>query len=395
MEALILSCSTGGGHNSAAHAIQKELNSRGWSTTFFDPYSLRSQGMADRVGGAYVSLVRHAPKLFGFVYGIGAAYEAGERAFGWIDPVLAVQRKTALKLQNYLQTHPTDLILCTHPYPALMVTWLKAHGHLVPPSIMIATDYTCIPFESDIRTDWMIVPARQLVRVFNEHGMPKSKLLPLGIPVDPAFTHPKTKAQAARDLGLDPGCRYILVGGGSMGVNFIWDVLDRIQPILQDQPDLRVLVLCGTNTALQKKIGALKQPSVSALPFTKKMPDYLALASLFITKPGGLSITEAAASRTPLLLTEAIPGCENANARFFEEQGLAKYATDYNQLLPFTRQLLSKEYKANREMQEFIDGNTSRLADWCLCAALMNPRPGCDEFQDGSIDRSSLLSNLK
>ncbi len=394
MEALILSCSTGGGHNSAAHAIEKELKNRGWKTTFFDPYTLRSQAMANRVGGAYVSLVRHTPELFGLVYAIGQGYEAGERAFGWFNPVLAVQRKTALALKAYLDTHPMDLILCTHPYPALMITWLKARGHVLPPSIMIATDYTCIPFEADIRTDWMVVPARELVRTFNEHGVELSRILPLGIPVDPAFTHPKDKAKAAKDLGLDPDCRYILVGGGSMGVDFIWDVLSRIRPILQDQPDLRVLVLCGSNQGLYKKIAALKQASVQPLPFTDRMPDYLSLASLYITKPGGLSITEAAACRTPLLLMQAIPGCETANAHFFEKMRLAKYATDYNQLLPFTRELLSREYRANREMQQFIDGNTSRLADWCLCAALLNPRPGRDDFVKDSvisIDESTIL----
>ena len=40
MEALILSCATGGGHNAAAEAMQEELQCRGHHVQLLDPYVL-------------------------------------------------------------------------------------------------------------------------------------------------------------------------------------------------------------------------------------------------------------------------------------------------------------------------------------------------------------------
>ena len=40
MEALILSCSTGGGHNAAARAVKEELLRRGHNAVMLDPYTL-------------------------------------------------------------------------------------------------------------------------------------------------------------------------------------------------------------------------------------------------------------------------------------------------------------------------------------------------------------------
>ena len=40
MDALILSCSTGGGHNAAGFAVKEELERRGHQVTMLDPYTL-------------------------------------------------------------------------------------------------------------------------------------------------------------------------------------------------------------------------------------------------------------------------------------------------------------------------------------------------------------------
>ena len=48
MEALILSCSTGGGHNTAAQAVFEALTERGHHAVRMDPYTLVSEELADR-----------------------------------------------------------------------------------------------------------------------------------------------------------------------------------------------------------------------------------------------------------------------------------------------------------------------------------------------------------
>ena len=45
MDALILSCSTGGGHNAAGFAVKEELERRGHKVTMLDPYTLAGKSL--------------------------------------------------------------------------------------------------------------------------------------------------------------------------------------------------------------------------------------------------------------------------------------------------------------------------------------------------------------
>lgn len=373
MEALILSCSTGGGHNAAGQAITDELNLRGWKTHFFDPYTLLSQKTADRVGDSYVSLVRFSPALFGDVYKLGELYLKAEKAFGLPDPVLAVQAHTAKALYAWLQANPVDIVICTQPYPGLMLTWLARHGYPVPPSIMVPTDYTCIPFECDVNTTWMTLPYPALADEFHAEGVACSRLIPTGIPINPVFSRPLSRQQAAQNLGLDASKRYILIGGGSMGTNGIYSILKELVPLLESHEDLEALVLCASNQGLEEQITHARQPHVHPLGFTHQMVDYLHLCSVYITKPGGLSITEASACNTPLLLANPIPGCESANAEFFEHHNLALYARSSADIRPLTEKLLARPLEGSSKPSWFAD-NTKRLADWIECAVMLNEK---------------------
>ena len=57
--------------------------------------------------------------------------------------------------------------------------------------------------------------------------------------------------------------------------------------------------------------------------FTKQMALYLKASDVCITKPGGLSSTEAAVANIPFIHAMAIPGCETRNLEFFESCGMS------------------------------------------------------------------------
>ena len=66
-------------------------------------------------------------------------------------------------------------------------------------------------------------------------------------------------------------------------------------------------------------------PGVKVIGFTSDMAEYMKAADLFVTKPGGLSSTEAAVCGIPLIHVAPIPGCETYNARFFSGCGMSRY----------------------------------------------------------------------
>ena len=61
-------------------------------------------------------------------------------------------------------------------------------------------------------------------------------------------------------------------------------------------------------------------------------------SDIYFTKPGGLSITEAAVSNIPIVLLPPIPGCENLNRDFFCQNGMAVRLT---MKMPRLKEILS------------------------------------------------------
>ena len=83
------------------------------------------------------------------------------------------------------------------------------------------------------------------------------------------------------------------------------------------------------------------------------MAQYMAVCEAVITKPGGLSSTEAAVSNSRLIHISPIPGCESKNARFFSKNGCSIYVRSVNkELLPAIKRLQDDTfYTAMRENQ--------------------------------------------
>lgn len=317
MEALILSCSTGGGHNSAAQAVADEMLRRGHQITFMDPYDLAGKNTAKIIGSAYVKLVQKAPKVFGVVYALAEAY----RHIPIHSPVYWANAKMATCIQNYLNEHHYDVIIMSHIFPTHILTYLKEQQTYLPTTVLIATDYTCIPFSEETDCDYYIIPSEELRKDFCAKGIPDEKILPFGIPIRQEFIEPNIK-EAKKRLGLSPERKIILLSGGSIGAGNITDAVEILLTYMKSKPEYDLIVICGNNERLYYSLRERYERSkrIRILQSTTQMSDYLSASTVFISKPGGLSSTEAAASQAPLLHISPIPGCETRNAMFFSSE---------------------------------------------------------------------------
>ena len=158
MEALILSCGTGGGHNSAASAISEELTRRGHRATVLNPYELRSKKMAEKINNFYIKPVQKAPTVFGAVYNAGQLY----RRLPVRSPVYFANYGMISPMEEYLSRNHFDIIITTHLFPAEILTCMKRKGIHLPKTVFIATDYTCIPFTEETECDAYICPSDKL-----------------------------------------------------------------------------------------------------------------------------------------------------------------------------------------------------------------------------------------
>lgn len=369
MEALILSCGTGGGHNSAAKAIMEELQRRGHGARMLNPYTLYSKKLAQQIDSTYISMVQKQPRLFGAVYRAGQLY----RKLPVRSPVYYVNRRMIPRMEACLTQRRYDVVILTHLYPAEIMTNLRDKGLPIPKTIYVSTDYVCIPFTEETECDAYVIPAGDLAADYIRRGIPTEKLHPLGIPTSRAFAAPETRAEARARLHLDPDKHYVLVAGGSMGGGTIRQTIYALMEAVSARPDTALLLVCGNNRTLYAELEPQQSEQVLVVGHTDDMAGYMRAADLFVTKPGGLSSTEAAVCGIPMVHTAAIPGCETYNQEYFSAHGMSVMCQDPGDTAARVTELLSRpELCAGmvQHQRELLDGGAAgRICDFAQTLA--------------------------
>lgn len=323
---LLLSCNTGEGHNAAARALMEQLERRGVQAECKDALSFAPPGVSQLVSGVHKNVYRNVPSLF------DAGYTHTERrdSRGEGNVPYRLSALYAPKLYRYVMQGAFDAVVAPHVFPAVALTWLRRHdayaGMRRIPCCFVATDYTCSPFVGQTELDLYCIPHAALADEFVQKGIPRSKLLPAGIPVRSDIVARVPRAQARRSCALPEDGRVLLLMSGSMGAGGMQETCAAIVPRLG--PRDRLVCLCGNNRRLHAALRDDNRcdPRVLVLPYTDRVSLLMDAADLLLTKPGGLTVTEAAVKGLPLVLTDAVGGCEARNAAFFQEHGMAAVA---------------------------------------------------------------------
>lgn len=350
MKALILSCNTGQGHNTAARAILEELTARGIECEMQDALAFASQFVSDTVCGIYNKASIRIPRVLGA--GISAA-KVIHKLFKKNSPCYVSNLPYAGKVYRYIKKGGFDTVIMPHVFPSEALTWVERR---LPNeddlrTCFIATDYAYPPFLSETELDIYFIPHEDLRETFVEAGVPRDKIVVSGIPVSSAFRASTTKEEAREALGLPKDKRILLVMTGSMGYGNTGELTARLLEKLPE--NTLVYVMGGNNEKMKAAIRAAHagDERLTVLDFTDKVSLYLAASDLLFTKPGGLSSTEAAVRGIPVLHTKPIPGWEQENIAFFREHGLSDHGENADSLVTKALFLLANPHRGE-EMVE-------------------------------------------
>ena len=319
MKVLILSCSTGGGHNTAGKAIKERLEYQGHEAVMLDPFTLSSERTARIIGNGYIWVAKHIPDFFGFLYRIGGRISSSRHK----SPVYYANTLMVRHLKAYLDENVFDAIVMPHLYPAEMITCMKRRHIALPPTVAVATDYTCIPFWEETECDYYIIPHRDLLEENITRGLSEEKLYPFGIPVGMAFSESHDKLHAKAKLHLPIDKPVFLVMSGSMGFGkmhlFVFELTRKLTH------DEQLIIICGNNQKMYRilKRTYRRNKNVHITGYTDHVSQYMDASDVIFTKPGGLTSTEALVKNIPIVHTAAIPGCETKNSDFFVSRGLS------------------------------------------------------------------------
>lgn len=316
---LVLSCNTGQGHNSAAQAVTEAFLAYGADCQRQDALSFAGENVSRVISKSYIGVAVKAPRFFHLLYEAGGFISSDKHR----SIVYAVNCAYAGALCEYIRAEKFDAVIAPHLFPAEALTHMRKHDMTQVHWYAVATDYTCIPFWEETAPDRFFIPHASLAQEFLDRGIPQERLCATGIPVRRAFQEKAAKQEARARLSLSAEGKLYLIMSGSMGFGNLGKLIDPLLAACGEHD--HVAVICGNNASLKEALAAryAQQTQLTLIGYTEEAALYMDACDVLLTKPGGLTSTEAAVKNVPLVHTAPIPGCETCNRNFFGQHGLS------------------------------------------------------------------------
>jgi processive 1,2-diacylglycerol beta-glucosyltransferase len=369
---IILSASSGSGHTRAGEALEMAAaNFPGIaSVRHIDVLEYGSALLGELYSDMYKQMVSKAPSLWGWWYDKSDTPWKGETFR------VTLERSQMKPLMECLKTEAPDIIICTHFLASDIVSYMLQHEQISTRHAVVVTDlhvhalWLCHQFEH------YFVPTDESAYYLRQIGFPDDRITVSGIPIHPMFSQSMDHEALRRKFALDPSVPVVLLSAGTFGMD---SSIVALRALLQMEEPAQIVALCGTNEELLANVvrateGAPAHLKFRALPYTAEMHEWMAIADLFIGKPGGLTISEAMASALPMILLNPIPGQEEINAASMLEEGGAVSPTDVV-TLPYKVDLLLREPKRLAGMRERMKQLAQPQAAYTILETLLGTRP--------------------
>ncbi len=323
MKILFLSVPTGGGHHQAAKAIREYFSEYSdVECRVLDVAENVNNIVKDMISKGYILSTTFFPKIYGSFYNILDA-KTEDEDYSAIKLLSSVFKK---QLKKYLDEYKPDIIVSTHCFATIILNKIAKKHPIGAKIISIVTDYTVHPWWEQTKSDYYITASEFLsYQAIKKLGTDKN-VLPLGIPVHPKFSQKGNKNEIRKKLKLDDRFT-VLVMMGSMGFgNAATNIVKQLGKLPED---IQIIAVCGKSKRLKSSIQRIKtDKKVIAHGFVDNVDELMDASDCIITKPGGLSTSEALAKNLPLILTNPIPGQEDRNMEFMLNHGVAISLSD-------------------------------------------------------------------
>lgn len=314
---LILTACFGEGHNAAARNLRDALlaASPDANVVVSDVF-LEAYGWVNRLSAkGYVALINHLPGVW-------------QKAFEILDHTLLVEQHIGLyrAAANLLEKHLDEL------RPEIVVSVYPGCNHLLDyvmrrrvrrafRTVTIITDSLTInSVWHRAHSDIFLVANDATAEVVREAGVPEKKVLAPGFPV------PRIFAQFGDVRPTPPAdgkwkVLYVINSGRHRAPGIVRELLN--------VKNITLSVTVGRDEELRGQLEAVAGDTPLTIHgWTPELPRFMAESHLLISKAGGATVQETLAARTPMIITQIVPGQEEGNARLVLENGAGALATD-------------------------------------------------------------------
>ena len=153
----------------------------------------------------------------------------------------------------------------------------------------------------------------------------------------------------------------LFFAGGEFGLGKK-STFDIFENLAKNFNNIQIIAVAGKNKKMNHIFNDIvnkyqKQDSIKVLEFTNKVPELMSISKLVITKPGGITSSESLVSKLPLLIINPIPGQEEANAKYLEDNGYGIWLKKTDSVVDILNILLNNNDTINKLKNNIINSN--------------------------------------
>src|SRR5687767_13171763 len=333
MRVLIATVTAGAGHLQAAAALEEAwrgLRPRD-QVEKLDVLDFTSKLYRAFYVESYVKIIEHAPELWAHVFK-KTDNPALVRKLTRFRRTLA--QMTTTKFARRIEESAPEVVLCTHYLPLEIMGRVTREAGTGDSTFIVSTvtDFEAHALWMEPAVDLYCVAAEQTKARLVARGAAPESIVATGIPVSSRFAKRPNLLALRKQMGLRDDLSTLLVLSGGFGMGPVAEIHRELQTL---PFPVQILVVCGRNIELRQELAMLDRRHPTHLfGFVENMQELMAVADLVITKPGGLTTSEALAMGKPIFILNPIPGQEAANSDFLLENGAAAKANSTEDL-PF------------------------------------------------------------
>ncbi|MCM3611074.1 galactosyldiacylglycerol synthase [Planococcus sp. MERTA32b] len=322
------------GHHQVADAISELIhaNSEEIECRKLDILSEWNSWIEKSIVAGYLGWIRRFPGSYAWIYRKLAYRSRSERPHKFYE-VLFMD-----KVKEILEKEKPDLIVCSHGFASLFINRLKESGECAIPALNIYTDFFINDVWGCSHIDYHFAPSRQVKDALVANcNVAESRIFVTGIPISSKFE------RRTRRTGIkDDAKNRILLSGGSVGLGNIGELVKK-----RDRgTNCGVKVLCGANKDLYEDIRRIPDEFAEAYPYISSKEEMNRIydeVDAVISKPGGVTVSEALRKGLPIFISSALPGQEQINLQILMEMDLVTLVPEGEDAIDFTCNALQDE----------------------------------------------------
>ncbi|HEX7056553.1 MAG TPA: glycosyltransferase [Bacilli bacterium] len=330
---LILYANYGDGHMQVSKALADCFQKSGANAVLMvDLFAEAHPLMHAITRFAYLKSSVYSPRLYGWSYALTQNMRSDQSAAKWVN-ALGIR-----KLKEIISREKPDAVINT--FPLMSMNELRKIARLRIPTYTVLTDFVLHRRWLHPHTDKFFVATEDLKERLLRENFPAERISVSGIPIRESFWQPIDNRACLERYGLAADKSVVLIMAGAYGVTQHFKMLAKT---LLAFANIQIILVCGKNRALQKKLNAsfADVPNVHVFGFVEAVHELMAVSSCMITKAGGVTFAEALAMRLPVVVFRPLPGQEKGNAQYFAAKGAALIATNLYELKEHVHRILA------------------------------------------------------